>query len=238
MNIKYTLVGLMILPLLVAKSVNAIEVNQATIDAVKNTKIDIVKLPITGMNAMDSNGQIMFVSDNGRFVITGQIIDIWQKKTLDTMSEMAEVSGKIPMGGFNLDLDALNTVTIGNGDKEVIVFIDPQSEHCHTLIKQAMDLGSTYTFKLIVVPAMGEESNRLSKKLFCSVNRKSNIKAILDNSIDELEVHSDCDTKQYDKTLVLAQVIGIKGVPYLIAPDGRFFQGLPKNLNNWLEEKQ
>lgn len=238
MNIKSTLFGMMILPVLACQSAGAIEVNQATIEAIKNTKIDMVKLPITGINAIESNGQILFISDNGRFVISGQLIDIWQKKSLDTLGEMAEVSKKIPMGGFNLDLNALNTVTIGQGEKEVVVFIDPQSSHCHTLITQAQKLISAYTFTLIVVPALGDESNRLAKKLFCSVDRQNNVAAILDSSIDALDVKDKCDTKKYDETLVFAQILGIKGVPYLIAPDGRFFQGVPENLSTWLEEKQ
>ena len=41
---------------------------------------EIVTLPIKGIRAVESDGQIVFISDNGRFVITGQIYDVWGKK--------------------------------------------------------------------------------------------------------------------------------------------------------------
>nr|WP_252152636.1 disulfide isomerase DsbC N-terminal domain-containing protein [Escherichia coli] len=44
---------------------------------------DIVELPIKGVRAVQSDGQIMFLSENGRFVISGQIYDLWSKKPLN-----------------------------------------------------------------------------------------------------------------------------------------------------------
>jgi len=34
---------------------------------------------------------------------------------------------------------------------------------------------------------------------------------------------------------VTARLLGIRGLPYLIAPDGRLQQGVPDDLETWLE---
>ena len=47
---------------------------------------DMVKMPVKGLQAIQSKGQIYYVSDNGRFVFSGQMIDIWQKKELNTLA--------------------------------------------------------------------------------------------------------------------------------------------------------
>ncbi|MDK5110900.1 disulfide isomerase DsbC N-terminal domain-containing protein [Serratia nevei] len=87
---------------------------------------DIVELPIKGVRAVQSDGQIMFLSENGRFVISGQIYDLWSKKPLNTMSQMRDVAERIHFKSMGMDVDTLNTVSMGRGDKEVVVFVDPK----------------------------------------------------------------------------------------------------------------
>ena len=44
-----------------------------------------------------------------------------------------------------------------------------------------------------------------------------------------------CGQASAQRALVTAQLLGIAGVPYLIAPDGRLQQGVPADLEAWLE---
>src|SRR3546814_1560108 len=57
--------------------------------AAQNVKIDeVVSLPVQKLKAVESEGQIVFMSENGRFVFIGQIYDVWQRKSLDTMGQI------------------------------------------------------------------------------------------------------------------------------------------------------
>ncbi|MGC0623618.1 disulfide isomerase DsbC N-terminal domain-containing protein [Escherichia coli] len=87
---------------------------------------DIVKLPIKGGRAVQSDGQIIFLSENRRFVISGQIYDLRSKKPLNTMSQMREVAERIHFKSMGLDVDTLNAVSMEHGDKEVVVFVEPR----------------------------------------------------------------------------------------------------------------
>ncbi len=211
-----------------------------TVDAAKinlqaNPIEDIVTLPIKGMRAVQSNGQTVLLSDNGRFVFTGQLYDLWYKKPLDTLAEMREVVDRIDLKRMGLDIDTLNTVSLGAGPKQVVVFVDPRCHYCHALMNDAQALVKQYTFKLVAIPVLGEESNQLAKTMSCAKNKKQALKALANQTLDKLPTRSDCSTEQYDRTLLAAQLINIEGVPYVIAPNGRISYGRPLNLKAWLE---
>ncbi|MBS9424205.1 DsbC family protein [Photorhabdus caribbeanensis] len=199
---------------------------------------DIVKLPIKGIQAVESDGQILFLSENGRFVITGQIYDLWNKKPLNTMSQMRDVAERIHFKSMGMDVDTLNTVSMGHGSKEVVVFVDPRCAICHKLINDAKSLIDNYTFKFIVIPALGAESNRLAKSLYCAKDKSRALDALMNNTLGSLPPKTSCDPGQYDQTLLTSHFIGIEGVPFVVAPDGRVSKGRPNNLKSWLEDTE
>lgn len=202
-------------------------------------KIDeIVALPIKGVRAIQSDGQIVFISDNGRFVISGQIYDVWGKKPLSTMSEMRDVAERLHLKEMGMDVDKLNTISFGHGPKDVVLFVDPRCSVCHKLIGEAKPLAEEYTFKIVVIPALGDESNRLAKALHCAKDKTNALDALLNNNLGSLPSKSPCDPAQYDQTLMTAHLIGIQGVPFVVAPDGRVSNGRPNNLRAWLESAQ
>lgn len=199
---------------------------------------DIVKLPIQGIRAVESDGQIMFLSENGRFVISGQIYDLWTKKPLNTMAQMRDVAERIHFKNMGMDVDTLNSVSMGAGDKEVVVFVDPLCAVCHKLLDEAKAQVEKFTFKIIVIPALGEESNRLAKSLYCAKDKSSALDALMNNNLGSLPSKVPCDPGQYDQTLLTAHFLGIEGVPFVVAPDGRVSKGRPKNLKSWLENDE
>ncbi|ATW30854.1 disulfide isomerase (plasmid) [Candidatus Williamhamiltonella defendens] len=199
---------------------------------------DIVKLPIKGVRAVQSDGQIMFLSENGRFVISGQIYDLWSKKPLNTIAQMRDVAERIQFKSMGMDVATLNTVSMGHGDKEVVLFVDPRCAVCHEVINDAQSLVSEYTFKIVVIPALGAESNRLAKNLYCAKEKTHALDALMNNTLGTLPSKETCDPGQYDQTLLTAHFIGIEGVPFVVAPDGRVSKGRPKSLKSWLESAE
>lgn len=198
----------------------------------------VVELPIKNLRAVQNDGQIFFVSDNGRFVLTGQLYDIWYKTPLDSLAQMEEVAARIDFTRMGMNVDTLNTVSMGSGEKQVVVFVDPLCTPCHALMHDARKLTSQYTFKFIAVPALGEESNRLAKTMACAKDPQEALDALLNNTLKTLPTRTPCDVGHYDKTLLTAQLLGIEGVPFIVGPEGRVGRGRPANLAAWLEGAQ
>jgi thiol:disulfide interchange protein DsbC len=48
------------------------------------------------------------------------------------------------------------------------------------------------------------------------------------------EPTADCGQGTAQRALIAAQILGIRGTPFLIAPDGRMRQGSPEDLAAWL----
>lgn len=204
-------------------------------------KIDgMIELPVDKFSAIESDGQIYYVSNNGRYVITGQLYDLWGGNSLDTMAQIKTSTETIPLNGLNLKAKDLNTVILGSGDKEILLFVDPLSDVTKELIKQSRQIitdgNRDFAFKFIFIPALGDKSNIAAKKILCSsenVNDEEILNKVLSNQIGELKT-SQCDISPYDRTLVMSTLLQIKRVPFLIANDGRFIEGIPNSYLNWL----
>ncbi len=113
-----------------AQAVTSADLSKVHIDSV-------IPLPATGMQAIQNNGQIVFVSANGRFVIRGELTDVWQKKSLTNINAIKDAATHLHLRGMGLEPNDLNRVRIGHGEKEVVIFVDPLCPHCHELMKKA-----------------------------------------------------------------------------------------------------
>lgn len=201
-------------------------------------KLDaITPLPVNKIQAVETNGEIFFMSENGRFVFRGQLTDTWHKKSLDTMDEIKYASEHINIDVMGLPLDQMNTITIPGGPERIIVFVDPLCPYCKSFIKQAQDKTDKYTFKIVVVPALGASSNALSKSLFCSSDKSNALQMLMDGELGDMPQQPNCNTKHYDLTLTVAQLFGIKQVPFFISPDGRYKPGAGNGFWEWIQNK-
>jgi len=201
-------------------------------------KLDsIITLPVRELKAVEINGEILFMSQNGRFVIRGQLTDTWQKTTLDTVKEISYASTHIDIDVMGLPLEKMNTITIEGGPERLIVFVDPQCKYCKEFIKEAMTNTEKYTFIIVVVPALGDRSHEMSKALFCSSDKRNALQTLLDEKLGDMRQKENCNTKHYDLTLTVAQLFDIKSVPFFIAPDGRYKSGAGKGFWDWVQRK-
>lgn len=198
----------------------------------------IVELPVNGLRAIEKQGRLYFLSDNGRFVITGQLVDIWQRKPLDTFEQIRQAALKLDVRKYGIEPEDLNTITLGTGPKEVIMFTDPECSLCQSVLEEADALLEEYTFKLILVPALGDRSNQLIRTLFCSdTTNQQKLTLLQRRKIASLAPNTACSSKRHDQTLTLAQMMGVDGVPMIVNPQGTVIRGRPENLRAFLEGK-
>lgn len=197
----------------------------------------MVSLPISGMKAVESSGRIVFLSDSGRFVIDGTLYDAWSRQSLTTVDAIREAANTLDLKRLGLDMDDLQPLKTGAGDKQVLVFVDPRCPHCHALLQQALQLTETYTFQLLPVPVLGPDSERQVRQLACASDRAAAAHALVSGRVKGLVQAEDCDLQPMQRTLVTAQILGVQGVPFVIAPDGRVSRGRPDDLAAWLENR-
>jgi thiol:disulfide interchange protein DsbC len=199
------------------------------------------RLPVAGMQMVEVGGRVLFVSANGRYVFTGPAWDLWHGTKLETLDEAARLAERIDLKRLGLDPATLGALDVGSGEREVVVFVDPRCPHCRHLMKQLPSLGERYRFRLVPLPVLGPDSETAVVRLSYLAERDPSaaLEALLAQTVEGLPAPTGtCGQAPTQRALVTAQLLGLDGVPYLIAPDGRLHQGVPEDLEAWLEGKE
>lgn len=229
----------------------AADAGKATVSGISSgllsAKIDGMQdLPINGLKMIKTGDQVMFVSSNGRFgIYGGKLLDVWTQQEIKDIPDIDRIANRIDLSRMKLNLDDLGPVTVGHGKDKVLVIIDPRCPYCAKLIKDLQALQDKYTFKLVMVPVLGQESQNIVVQLACllsSQDKKAQESAkVRLLKQDYAGLPSDnppqCNKEPLQKAVVTAKLFGLQGVPFLIAPDGRTHSGAPDVLADWLENK-
>jgi thiol:disulfide interchange protein DsbC len=199
------------------------------------------RLPVAGVQMVEAGERVLFLSANGRYVFTGPAWDLWHGARLQTLDEAARLADRIDLKRLGLDPAALGALDLGSGDRDVVVFVDPRCPHCRRLMDQLPTLAERYRFRLVLLPVLGPESEAAVVRLACLAEQDPSAArdALLAETVEGLPAPTGtCGQAPVQRALVTAQLLGLAGVPYLIAPDGRLRQGVPEDLDAWLEGKE
>jgi thiol:disulfide interchange protein DsbC len=212
-----------------------------------SVKIDGMQdLPITGLKMVKTGEQIVFMSSNGRFALYGgKLLDVWTQQEIKDLPDIDRIARRIDLSRMKLNIDDLGPVTVGYGKDSVLIFIDPRCPYCGKVMKDLQALQDRYTFKLVMVPILGQESQNIVVQLACQQASKDQK---VQDSVRQRLLKQDyaglptdnpvsCNKEPLQRAIVTAKLFGLPGVPFLIAADGRTHSGAPESLADWLENK-
>lgn len=213
-------------------------VERLTPEMMQNQIEAITELPIKSMYAAQAEGEIYFISGDGRFVFSGRAHDLWYNQPLNTMANVDTSATTLDLDRMGVDSADLNTLSVGNGAVTHTVFIDPLCEACLDYIEQAQLLADQgHSFNFVLVPAFGEPSMEIAGHFACreDVSDEETLSAVLEQRILELPRQDECDLSAYLSSVTLAEMIQVDGVPFTTTHDGHVFRGLPDDLASRLE---
>ena len=212
-----------------------------------SVKIDGMQdLPITGLKMIKTGDKVVFMSSNGRFALYGgKLLDVWTQQEIKDLPDIDRIANRIDLSRMKLKIDDLGPITVGHGKDTVLIFIDPRCPYCGKVMKDLQALQDRYTFKLVMVPLLGQESQNVVVQLACQ--QASGDKKVQETVRQRLlkqdyaglptDNPAQCNKEPLQKAIVTAKLFALPGVPYLIAPDGRTHSGAPEVLADWLENK-
>ncbi|WP_075881778.1 disulfide isomerase DsbC N-terminal domain-containing protein [Vreelandella massiliensis] len=209
----------------------------------------MTELPVKGLVGVESDGEVLFITDNGRYVFQGRAHDLWYNMPLDSMENINKSATKLNIADMGIDTRRLTSLTLGDPDLPVEqvhnVFIDPMCEHCLEYVEQVAELDpSTYgSVSFVVIPALGESSYAPVEHFAClkdDVSDEQVLDALLDQEITSLpRVDEDnCDLTAYHSTLVLAEQLRVDGVPFTATASGGVIRGIPKDISTALSRAE
>lgn len=202
--------------------------------------------PIPGFYAIEADGELIYLSKDGRYFIQGTAIDLEKRVNLNREQMQVWNNLKAPMRKD--DIAKLNekdmVVFKAPNEKHVItVFTDIDCGYCRKLHRERQDyLDRGITIRYLAFPRAGVQSSA-GKKLegiWCSKDRKS---AMTDAKLNQKFSKASCENPIADH-MKLVRKFGLGGTPSIVLENGNLIGGyqpaevLIQNLDNMRAQEQ
>lgn len=194
------------------------------------SQIEIKESPIDGLKTIISNEGIFYASEDGKYVLQGQLYELTDKGPVD-------LTGKFLLDKLN---SYKNEMIVYPAKKEkyvVTVFMDITCHYCkllHDQVNQYNDLG--ITLRYLAFPRGGLNSN--TAKQMEAIWQSSDPASALNES-EKGNLPKDLKMpNMIKKHYELGIQFGVRGTPSIVLPNGELIGGYlpPKELLKALEE--
>jgi len=190
--------------------------------------------PIDGWYTIQKGSIVAYVSDDGRYLLQGDLID------LETQVNLSEQSRTDTRRKLMASIDDDQTILFSPSEikHRVTVFTDVDCTYCrklHSEIDQYLARGIQVRY--LLYPRNGPASHawNTSEEVWCAKDRNGALTAAKQDRAFET---TECDASAVAKQYVLGQDIGLTGTPAIVLEDGTLIGGYlpPDALNYRLEQ--
>lgn len=190
--------------------------------------------PFPGFQEVVASGQVVYVSDDGKYLFQGGLLDIDKRKDLSevAMSRVrADVLKTIPLS------DRIVFAPAGKPKHTVVVLTDVECGYCrkfHSEMAEYNKRGIEVEYMAFPRAGIGSADYKKMVAVWCADDRR---KAMTDAKGDRTVPLKDCNTPvnmQYAAGLRM----GLTGTPMILTPDGEMLGGYlpPAALQERLEK--
>lgn len=187
-----------------------------------DAKINSIKpSPIAGLNEVIADGIVIYVSDDGRYIVHGVMLDVPSRKNLTELASAGihkEMLDAIP------DADKIIYKPKGKPKYVVRVFTDISCGYCQLLHKSMQEyLDAGVQIEYMAYPRGGPESPALGQmeQVWCSADRNAAYAKAIGGGTVEASACSAPVRKQFE----LGTKLGLQGTPAMFALDGEQLGG-------------
>ncbi|HER19505.1 MAG TPA: DsbC family protein, partial [Chromatiales bacterium] len=181
-----------------------------TIDSISQT-------PAEGLYELVSNGQIAYVTADGKYLLAGDLIDIANRQNLTQQKMNTQRVAALE------DVPAERKLVYpAKGDKKhaITILTDPTCPFCeklHAELPALREAGVEVTYILTPRQGPGSKGFKQSSQVQCSDNPKDALAgAMKGGSVDA----DACADDIIRKNMALSNQLGMTGTPYTVLPNG------------------
>nr|VFK13819.1 MAG: thiol:disulfide interchange protein DsbC [Candidatus Kentron sp. LFY] len=191
------------------------------VDRIFTTKPDsITRAPIQGLYEITSGLRIIYVSEDGKFAIQGDIFDIEEKKNLTEKKQNRARGNAI----HSVEKEDMITFSPDNTRHTITVFTDVDCGYCrklHNEVPKFNDAGIEVRY--LAFPRAGVSSDTYDKmvSVWCAKDRQ---KAMTNAKNGKTIATKKC-TNPVKEHFALGRKIGITGTPAIVLEDGTLVPG-------------
>ncbi len=184
------------------------------------SQVVIGETPIAGLMQVQIGSDVVYMSDNGRYLLQGRMVD------MDTQIDLTDQAKSSLRAEALAELEDSDFVTFGpeDADYEVLVFTDPDCGYCRRLHEQM----SEYTdagirVKYLAFPRAGVDSGSYDKlvSVWCADDRNAAMDVAKTGGTPTPATCENPVESQYR----LGQTLGVTGTPSILTRDGGLIPG-------------
>lgn len=222
-------------PLAIAEDDAALEAARAAISGKFDTIApeNVKRSPIDGWYELQKGSIVAYVSEDGRYLLQGDLID------LDSQVNLSEKSRNGARHDLVATLSDDDTITFSPVDPKykVTVFTDVDCTYCRKLHSQIDEyMANGIEVRYVLYPRNGPASRtwNTSQKVWCAKDRGAALTAAKQGQTFE---SSSCDASMIDQHYALGRDIGLSGTPAIVFEDGTLVGGYlpPAQLSQRLQ---
>lgn len=194
----------------------------------------ISETPMAGVYEVTYGSDILYFSENGRFLLKGELIDLQERVNLTEQSR-GDIRQQLAAG-----INADDAVVFGPDDAEhkISVFTDVDCHYCqklHQQIDEYIDQG--FQVRYLLWPRGGERSPAYDKSVsvYCADDQQA---ALTRAKRGKAMPERSCE-HPLAKLQAFGQMVGVSGTPAILLEDGSLLPGYrpPKQLAAMLNQR-
>jgi hypothetical protein len=195
-------------------------------------------LPVNNLVMVENqDGEKILMDTTARIAIRGnvEVYDMWNKRPINTLAD-AQASWLVALDKFNINPGDLASYRYGleKEKPDVTVMVDPRGDYNKKLFDQMREMAGDYSFEIVLLPLLGDESVMESLKLWCAKDQEKSLAELMDGKSSTGTIIPTCDKGPLIKGLGLGGLLHVKGLPHLIRADGLQNQGAPNSLTEFM----
>lgn len=190
-----------------------------------NMPVDsVTRSQIPGLYAVASGGNVLYMSENGQYLVQGELYDV--KNTADIVNLTTETR-KVGIKRLINTLMPADLIVFKAPEEKtyITVFTDIDCGYCHALQKEVPALnaaGITVRYAAFPRSDKGTPSYDKAISVWCAKNRNAAYEAAMSGgNIASLT----CQNHPVDKTKSIGEAMGIGGTPAIVFQNGRLTPG-------------
>ncbi len=196
-------------------------IRQALTKSMPSVKVGSVKpSEISGLYEVTVGGNIFYVSDDGKYLVQGHLVDVAAR--VDLTEE--KLSGVRKQAIEKLGLDKMIVFKPKESKYTVSIFTDIDCGYCrklHSEIDQYMAEGITIQYLFFPRAGKGSDSYHKAVSVWCADDRKAALTAAKKGDTPPAKT---C-TNPIDEHMQLAEDFEVKGTPMMVTEKGNIFPG-------------
>ena len=177
--------------------------------------------PVPGVYAFVGQGRVLYISEDGRYIISGNIIDIKSQKNLTELAQ-SKLTRDI-LAGYD-EKKMIVFTPEGETKHTITVFTDVDCPYCNMLHKEVPMLNEAgIKVRYLMYPRAGVGSPTYHKSVstWCSQDQQTAIGVAKSGGIVD---PASCENPVGEQ-LSLGELIGVTGTPTLVLESGKILPG-------------